>query len=256
MSDSINMYATSGNVAPRMKEQGDDSHPGRVIGFVIGALLWALAIASMVMLAFFAHTHRGPIPLELTVSRDVQAAHFPAWVGSLFRFLTTASDPIPDVVTVIVIVVLFVIMRWFWQAAFLALVTMLADGVDAYIGDIVGRPRPSSKLIHVDNHLIYNSFPSGHSCYMMAFYGFLLFLSFTKPVRESKYRWLAIPVQLWAILNILLVGFARIWEGEHWVTDVIGGYLHGAIWLTLFIVLYRWLMPKVQKHKIKKMQVI
>ena len=115
------------------------------------------------------------------------------------------------------------------------------------------RPRPRPNAIHVDSKLIYNSFPSGHSCHMMVFYGFLLYLSFTQPARQSRYHWLLIPFQIWAILNILVVGFARVWEGEHWVTDVIGGYLDGAIWMVLFIFLYNLTMEKVHEHHTKKL---
>ena len=40
------------------------------------------------------------------------------------------------------------------------------------------------------------------------------------------------------IFDILIIGFARVFEGEHWITDVLGGYLSGVLWLTLFIYLY------------------
>ncbi len=39
-------------------------------------------------------------------------------------------------------------------------------------------------------------------------------------------------------LCILLVGPSRIYLGEHWLTDVIGGYLFGAGWLSMGLQLY------------------
>ncbi|GAC1460358.1 MAG: phosphatase PAP2 family protein [Ktedonobacteraceae bacterium] len=219
---------------------------------MLGSVLWVLAVIAMVALAFFAHAHRQPMPFELAFSKNVQAMGFPSWVATIFRFLTRASDPSADLIEVPVVLVLFLLFRWFWQALFLGLAVGVGNGVDALIGDVVGRPRPLPRVIHVDSKLIFNSFPSGHSCHMMVFYGFLLYLTFTQPVRQSRYRWLVIPFQIWAIINILVVGFARIWEGEHWITDVIGGYLDGAIWLVLFIFLYNLTLEKVHERRAKK----
>ncbi|HYX48937.1 MAG TPA: YhjD/YihY/BrkB family envelope integrity protein, partial [Ktedonobacteraceae bacterium] len=35
------------------------------------------------------------------------------------------------------------------------------------------------------------------------------------------------------------------YEGSHWITDASGGYLEGALWLVLLIVLYRWALDRV-----------
>jgi undecaprenyl-diphosphatase len=41
-------------------------------------------------------------------------------------------------------------------------------------------------------------------------------------------------------IPILTIGFARIYDGAHWPSDVLGGYLIGLIWLGLSIQVYRW----------------
>ncbi len=246
----------SGNLRPSHVSSGITSNKrsnGRRRRIMLGSILWVLAVIAMVALAFFAHTHRQPTPFELAFSKNLQMIPFPSWVAATLRFLTLASNPGPDEFEVPAVLLFFLLFRWFWQAAFLALSAGVGNGVDALIGDVVGRPRPLPGMIHVDSKLIFNSFPSGHSCHMMVFYGFLLYLSLTPPARQSRYHWLLIPFQIWATLNILLVGFARIWEGEHWVTDVIGGYLDGAIWMVLFIFLYNLTMERVHEHRAKKL---
>ncbi len=206
---------------------------------LIGGILWCVAVVCMIGLSWFAHIQRQPLAFELTLSRALQDMITAPWIGMLFRFLTAINDPLPDAITVVLVVVIFALFHWFRQAIFLALSVMVGNGIDALIGDYVGRPRPTAKLVHVDSHLIFNSFPSGHSCHMMVFYGFILFLTFTSSVRQWRYHWLVFIVQCWAVLNILIVGFARLWEGEHWFLDVVGGYLDGVIWMTLFIFLYQ-----------------
>ncbi len=88
----------------------------------------------------------------------------------------------------------------------------------------------------------------------MVFYGFLLYLSFTKPVREWRYRWLLLPFQAFATLAILAIGYSRLLEGEHWLTDVLGGYLSGLLWLSLFIFLYRWTTNKLAERRAKQQE--
>ena len=118
---------------------------------------------------------------------------------------------------------------------------------------IVARPRPSSPLIHVFVLEPIPTFPSGHVVYAVVYYGFLLYLSLTKPISQWRYRWVLIPFQLYAVLMILLIGFSRVYEGTHWLTDVLGGYLFGALFLVLLIVLYRWTLDKLTKRHDKRL---
>ncbi|HEX7733923.1 MAG TPA: phosphatase PAP2 family protein [Ktedonobacteraceae bacterium] len=230
----------------RPDEAGEQSHKQRS-QVAVGALLWFLAVVGMLALSLFVRAHRLPLPFELSVSREIQAVVAAPWLGAIFRFFAWINDPIPDTVTVFAVLIVFMLFRWFRQGIFLALSVVVGNGIDALIGDFVGRPRPTSNLIHVDSRLIFNSFPSGHSCHIMVFYGFLLFLTATRPVREWRYHWLVLLLQLWALLNIGIVGFARLWEGEHWMLDVLGGYLDGAIWMSVFIFLYQLVTERVQK---------
>jgi membrane-associated phospholipid phosphatase len=215
----------------------------------VGAFFWCLAVIAFITLAIFAHTHRQPLPYELAITKKLQSSITARWIGSFFRFLTDINEPRPDLLTMLGMLILFALFRWFRQGIFLLLAVSISNAVDGTTGAIVGRPRPDPKLVRVDSHVAFNSFPSGHSCYVLVFYGFLIFLTLTRPVRAWRFYWLAIVLQVWAMLNILLVGLARLWEGEHWFLDVLGGYLDGAIWLSLFIFLYQLTTRRLQKRK-------
>ncbi len=226
--------------------------PHHYAKLIIGSIFWLLAVVLMVLLSLFAHAHPQPVPFELTLSRNIQAIPFPPFIQAIMRWFTAINDPIPDVITVCIVAVILAVLRKFQAAIFLLLSAGIGNAVDAVIGDLVQRPRPSIHLLHVDSLLKFNSFPSGHSCHMMVFYGFLLYLSLTPPVRQWKYHWALLPLQIYAVITILIMGFARLWEGEHWITDVAGGYLDGIIWMVLFIALYNWTTEKLEERRERK----
>ncbi|WP_026262386.1 phosphatase PAP2 family protein [Spirosoma panaciterrae] len=87
------------------------------------------------------------------------------------------------------------------------------------------------------------SFPSGHSATAMTLYG-LLGYWLVRGRRRFQHRWL---VGTSAAGLILVVGFSRIYLGVHFLSDVLGGYLLGACWLIVGIVLTEWLQtPSVR----------
>jgi undecaprenyl-diphosphatase len=104
----------------------------------------------------------------------------------------------------------------------------------------VDRPRPRADLVNVISQLQDYSFPSGHVLFFTTFGGFLLFLAYTT-LRSSWWRSL-LRVVLGAM--VALIGVSRIYEGEHWTSDVIAAYLLGSVWLSLTIVMYRRGKPR------------
>ncbi|MCJ7624961.1 MAG: phosphatase PAP2 family protein, partial [Anaerolineaceae bacterium] len=85
-------------------------------------------------------------------------------------------------------------------------------------------------------------FPSGHSSIAAAIWGL-----FATSIRR---RW----VSILGIIFIFLIGFSRIVLGVHFISDVLGGWLLGAILLFIFIKLEkpvtRWLSRLDLKQKI------
>ena len=75
------------------------------------------------------------------------------------------------------------------------------------------------------------SFPSGHSMVGLAFYGFIIYLIYKLISNKRKKQLFTIILSI----IILLIGFSRIYLGVHYFTDVIGGFLLGIIYLTIYI---------------------
>jgi membrane-associated phospholipid phosphatase len=224
----------------------------RLIRRGVTLALWIIGLILLTVASVLIHNHPGPWPGEVAFSQTVQNFHYWPWIPPLLIFIGTFNNPTPTGIIIGILFVGMMLLGWYRQAIFFALAVGIGNLLDTFIGDYVVRPRPSANLIRVDVPLKYNSFPSGHACHMMLFYGFLLFLSFTKPVRQWRYRWVLIPLQVFAVLNILLMGYSRVYEGEHWISDVLGGYLSGALWLALFIFLYLLTTNKLEERRAKR----
>ncbi len=68
------------------------------------------------------------------------------------------------------------------------------------------------------------AFPSGHSAVSAAFFGFLMYLAIRERIMAV---WTAMTV---GVLAILLIGLSRLILDEHYLSDVLSGYLVGAVW--------------------------
>lgn len=233
---------------PRARRVDVRLRPVPVVLFVIGVIL--LTVSS-----FFVHSHPHPYPIDLQTTDAVQSMTLPSAAVNAIDFVSAANDPVPSIIALGVWLVGLVVIgliarlrgkspvKWFESAIGIVATVGIVSGINYIYNLLVDRPRPGSfhEHIHILLHRPEKSFPSGHTEHDVAYYGFLLFLSFTPPVRSWKYRWILIPFQIYCVLDILTIGYSRILEGEHWLTDVLAGYLSGAVWLLMCIFLYRWI---------------
>jgi len=142
----------------------------------------------------------------------------------------------PYVLTILTVLVL-IARRRRTETAFLVASAAVAGLLNQVVKVAIGRPRPSPALVRVTRGLTDFSFPSGHVMFYVAFFGFLFFLAY----RERDRSAIRILVMVLASVPILLVGASRVYLGEHWPSDVLGGYLLAIAWLTVVIEAYsRW----------------
>lgn len=197
---------------------------------------FALLVATIVagLFAWIARTV-GYFTVDVELARAIQSIENP-WVVMLFDGLSWIGYP-PQVayIAVALVVVLFV-MGLRTEAVLLLISAAGGAGLWFWLEQFVDRPRPSPELVRVMVDLHSGSFPSGHVLNLMGIFGFLIYLGV---VLLADVRWRAVVIVALG-LPILLVGFARVYEGAHWPSDVLGGFLIGGIWLGLTIQIYRW----------------
>jgi membrane-associated phospholipid phosphatase len=193
--------------------------------------VYMVGLLAAIGLAFAAHAFR-LLPGDLRLEREFQENSNPVLFGLMYG-VSYIGYPLASGIILAGIAALLWLLRLRVEAGFLVL-TLLADGVGLLIKDVVGRHRPLSSLVHVVTPLAGPSFPSGHTVHYTVFYGFLLFVLIVN-YRASAGR--NALIALCAML-IILVGFSRVYLGEHWPTDVLGGYLIGALCLVPLIYAY------------------
>ena len=245
----------SNTIASLAPATSSEQQGRRRIRRIIGFTIWGIGLIIILVACYIVRGHPGPYPLELTFTRAVQSLNLPSWLIGTLTFFASLIDPVNSAIALLFLFAFMLTFGWYRQAAFFILTVSIGNAIDALLGDYVARPRPSTAFhIHVEGTYHANSFPSGHCAHTMLFYGSLLYLSFSEPVRKWRYRWLLLPLQIFAAFNMLTIGFERIYQGEHWFFDTAAGSLDGFLWLTVGIFLYNWIPELLQNRRAKRQQ--
>jgi len=123
-----------------------------------------------------------------------------------------------------------------WEAGAGCFGVLGGAGINALVKHLVGRPRPIAQLVHVQRVIGNPSYPAGHVLNFTVFAGFLCYLVHMR----MQPAWGRDALLALLLGMIALMGIARIASGEHWPSDVLGGYLLGALWLGVTVRFYRW----------------
>jgi undecaprenyl-diphosphatase len=126
------------------------------------------------------------------------------------------------------------------MAAFLAIAMIGAATLDSVLKLAFHRTRPIAFYGTSPSSF---SFPSGHALSSFCFYGILAAVLADRMVgRKSKMViWIA------AALLVAMIGLSRIYLGVHYPSDVIAGYLAGAMWVTAVAAIDKILIDRREK---------
>jgi membrane-associated phospholipid phosphatase len=165
-------------------------------------------------------------------------------LSQLLFILTQLSDR-ETVFIVGAIVTGVFIYRKRWVALFVFWLVLAGVGISVRYGKtFISRARPSDVAYYEVEHY---SFPSGHATTAIALYGLIAYF-FYRHYSKSKYRNLVVWI---SVIFIILVGFSRVYLGVHYLSDVMAGFLLGALWMLLGISIVEVLQDRSKRRKLK-----
>ena len=218
----------------------------------IGSALWGVGAVLLAALSFAAHSS-ADFPGDVGLAVWIQKLHQPILVH-VVNFASDANWPYPAGIIALCVIALLLLLRQVRAALCVALAGFGADLLNVTLNGLVARPRPNNVQIHAVAHLGLHSFPSGHVTHVIAFYGFLLYFTISfGGAHPAWQRWL-LPIQVICGYFLFFIGPSRVLEGEHWPSDVLGGYLLGGLVLVAGIALYHALGVVWQRFRARQGQ--
>ncbi|GEM_PF-468567 len=217
--------------------------------------LGALQFALFVLLAWWVY-QRPLWHIDAAVTRQFQS-HQAIWVRDTM-FAVSMLGNIPHLLQGLVVLTALII--WFARRRLAALLMILvyevSEQVYPLVKSIVHRPRPTeARHVLVLTPASGTSFPSGHVVTYSSYWGLLfLLVIFVLPGRWSRTWWWRVPVLLVSGAFVMLIGPSRIYVGDHWLTDVMGGYLFEGFLLCCAFLFYYKMIEVGPKLKAVAMQ--
>ncbi len=204
------------------------------------ALVYFIQFALFTALAWFVHFNP-VLPVDVVITKEFQENKSPWLSNFMIGVSFLGNQAVLFFVLIVLTALAFWLVRLRLEALIIVTLSIISSAVNFLVKLLVSRPRPTPHLVDVLLGANGQSFPSGHVMSYVAFWGLLF--SFGVILFNRKHWWhylfLIIPV-----LFVVLVGPSRIYLGDHWASDVIGGYLFGC--LLLGITLWIYLRLKVQ----------
>jgi len=173
------------------------------------------------------------LPLDIRITLVIQSINWGP-IAYVLQLINVTAGYWQVLAGAVAIGLLFVVER---RAGWLMLIGSISSLLDNIIKLVISRPRPTVDVVHILTPASGFSYPSGHAVFF-TWLSFMLAASLAPRIKPI-YR---PPLWSAAIVVIFLACIARVWAGDHWPSDVVGGVLLGAGWSAFVLWLpERWL---------------
>ena len=185
------------------------------------------------------------LSLDTTINGDVQRYNFGV-LKQIMNFISLPGKTVFAGASILAVAALFWWKRYH-REAFFTLVVGGADLLSLVIKHLVNRPGPGQLLNPNIRQVPEATFPSSHVVHYVMFFGLLTYFMMVFDKLPGKLR---AVVSLISIVLIIAIPFSRVLLGAHWLSDVVGGLLLGAIALIIVIWLYTasWFLPQLKNQ--------
>ena len=199
--------------------------------------LTATLLAAAILYVFFVwiDSTTSFLSAEPIVQADTRLANlihafWMPWLIKLFTYVTALGEP--RVVAALMLAMLVLLWTHKRPDLVLGLTSSVLGNVAtvALLKQIFHRPRPElSYFVETSG-----SFPSGHAAISAALYGMLFFTMW-------KVKWLGpVKAALFAITLGFVIGLSRLYLIQHYLSDVVNGWLVGILWMLIGIAIAQW----------------
>jgi undecaprenyl-diphosphatase len=147
------------------------------------------------------------------------------------KVLSYAFDTITLVIATLIISVFLVIKKRKAQSLLFATSVSGTALFVTIIKNLTQVVRPENQLVSGSGF----SYPSGHCAGAVVFIGLIVYFAWLNWAGSRRVKMLS---SLGFSLVVAFVSFDRSYLNVHWLSDVIGGCLFGAFWLSFCIIVY------------------
>lgn len=152
--------------------------------------------------------------------------------------------------TIGIISILFIFMgvfafieKSFVSSGMLFLTVLLGNIANKLVKAVIGRERPTFPE-HIEDGY---SFPSGHVMVGLLLFGMIAYM-FMKKTNDKKMKQM---ILFCTGILVIIIGLSRLVEGEHFLTDVIGGILAGSLMLIGMMHIDGFIHKMLERRKVK-----
>ena len=190
-------------------------------------IISAIALLSFLILSILTKAQISfPIETDIIMWLQTNVTSIWGWIVSLTYYAGDTESA--GVVTAIVLIYLL-IKRWWQEGLWFAVATA---GALVLVGEIFKPLFDKERPPFLDDPSVHGAaFPSGHATGNTILYLFIAYLLTTQFPKLSN------QLHLIATGGLILMGLGSMRVGAHWLTDILGGYCLGFLWLMVCMTL-------------------